>query len=123
MKIKALLLTLSASAMAFAQEAAPAAEQAPSGIMQFLPFILIFAVMWLFFIRPQQKERKQMEAMRSALKKGDKILTAAGIVGTVVAMEEGSSTITIKSADSKLEIEKAAILRVTNTEAAPAESK
>ena len=53
MKIKTLLITLSASAMAFAEEAAP--EQ-PSAIASFLPLILLFVVMWLFFIRPKQKE-------------------------------------------------------------------
>ena len=67
MKLSALLVTLSSIA-AFAEEAAP--EQQPSAIGSFLPLILLFVVMWLFFIRPKNKEMKKMEEMRKALKKG-----------------------------------------------------
>ena len=75
MKLSALLVTLSSIA-AFAQDAAPAANaEQPSAIASFLPLILLFVVMWLFFIRPKQKEMKQMDAMRKALKKGDKVMT------------------------------------------------
>ena len=74
MKLSALLVTLSSIA-AFAQEAAEAAEQQPNSMMSFLPIVLLFVVMWLFFIRPQSKERKKMEEMRKALKKGDKSTT------------------------------------------------
>ena len=101
MKLSALLVTLSSIA-AFAQDAAPAANaEQPSAIASFLPLILLFVVMWLFFIRPKQKEMKQMDAMRKALKKGDKVMTAAGIIGTVTAMEEGSNTITVRTASTK----------------------
>ena len=58
MKLSALLVTLSSIA-AFAQEAAP--EQQPSAIGSFLPLILLFVVMWLFFIRPKNKEMKKMD--------------------------------------------------------------
>ena len=116
MKLSALLVTLS-SIVAFAQEAAPAQPQG-GGIMGFLPIILLFVVMWLFFIRPKNKEMKQMDAMRTALKKGDKVMTAAGIIGTVTAMEEGSSTITVRTASTTLiDFDKSAILRVLNAEA------
>jgi preprotein translocase, YajC subunit len=118
MKLSALLVTLSSIA-AFAQDAAPAANaEQPSAIASFLPLILLFVVMWLFFIRPKQKEMKQMDAMRKALKKGDKVMTAAGIIGTVTAMEEGSSTITVRTASTTLiDFDKSAILRVLNAEA------
>jgi preprotein translocase subunit YajC len=116
MKISALLVTLSAIA-AFAEDAAPAAEQ-PNAIASFLPLILLFVVMWLFFIRPKQKEMKQMDAMRKALKKGDKVMTAAGIIGTITNMEEGSSTVTVRTASTTLiDFDKSAILRVLNAEA------
>ena len=74
MKLSALLVTLSSIA-AFAQEAAP--EQQQGGIMSFLPLILLFVVMWLFFIRPKNKEMKKMEEMRKALKKGDNVIMTA----------------------------------------------
>lgn len=119
MKISALLITL-ASASAFAQEAA--AEQQQGGIASFLPLILLFVVMWLFFIRPKNKEMKQMEAMRKALKKGDKVMTTAGIIGVVTNIDETSTTITIRTGSTTLiDFEKAAVLRVLNAEAKPAE--
>ncbi|MCQ2091465.1 MAG: preprotein translocase subunit YajC [Fibrobacter sp.] len=119
MKLSALLITL-ASVAAFAQEAA--AEQQPSALGGFLPLILMFVVMWFFFIRPQSKERKLQEAMRKALKKGDKVMTTAGIVGVVTNIDETSTTVTIRTGSTTLiDFEKAAVLRVLNAEAKPAE--
>ena len=119
MKIKTLLITLSASAMAFAEEAAP--EQ-PSAIASFLPLILLFVVMWLFFIRPKQKEMKQMDEMRKQLKKGDKVMTAAGIIGTIASMEE--NIITLRTGSTTLiDFEKSAILRIMNAPAADAKTE
>jgi preprotein translocase subunit YajC len=118
MKLSALLVTLSSIA-AFAQEAAP--EQQQGGIMSFLPLILLFVVMWLFFIRPKNKEMKKMEEMRKALKKGDKVITTAGIIGTVTNIDETGTSITVRTASTTLiEFEKSAILRVLNAEAAQA---
>ena len=118
MKLSALLVTISSIA-AFAQEAAP--EQQQGGIMSFLPLILLFVVMWLFFIRPKNKEMKKMEEMRKALKKGDKVITTAGIIGTVTNIDETGTSITVRTASTTLiEFEKSAILRVLNAEAAPA---
>ena len=122
MKLSALLVTLSSIA-AFAQEAAPADQQG-GGIMGFLPIILLFVVMWLFFIRPQSKERKKMEEMRKALKKGDKIITTAGIIGTVTNIEDSTGYVTVRTSSTTLiEFEKGAILRVLNAEAKSAEEK
>ncbi|MBR5413256.1 MAG: preprotein translocase subunit YajC [Fibrobacter sp.] len=122
MKLSALLVTLSSIA-AFAEEAAP--EQQPSAIGSFLPLILLFVVMWLFFIRPKNKEMKKMEEMRKALKKGDKVITTAGIIGTVTNIDETATTITVRTASTTLiDFEKSAILRVLNAEtAAPAKTE
>ena len=118
MKIKTLLITLSAAAMAFAQEAAP--EQQPSAIASFLPLILLFVVMWLFFIRPKQIDMKQMDQMREQLKKGDKVMTTAGIIGTITSMED--NIVTVRTGSTTLiDFEKSAILRIMN--ATPAEAK
>ncbi len=120
MKLSALLITLSSIA-AFAQEAAEQAEQQPSAIGSFLPIILLFVVMWLFFIRPKNKEMKKMEEMRKALKKGDKVITTAGIIGTVTNIDETGTNVTVRTASTTLiEFEKSAILRVLNSETAPA---
>jgi len=54
-----------------------------SGIGQFIPLILIFVIFYFFLIRPQQKKVKEHKAMVESLKRGDKIITTGGIVGTV----------------------------------------
>ena len=54
-----------------------------AGIGQFIPLILIFVIFYFFLIRPQQKKVKEHKAMVQSLKRGDKVVTSGGIVGTV----------------------------------------
>ena len=54
-----------------------------SGFAQFVPLILIFVIFYFFLIRPQQKKVKEHKLMVESLKRGDKIITTGGIVGTV----------------------------------------
>ena len=54
-----------------------------SGFGQFIPLILIFVIFYFFLIRPQQKKVKDHKAMVEALKRGDKVITSGGILGTV----------------------------------------
>ena len=54
-----------------------------SGIGQFIPLILIFVIFYFFLIRPQQKKVKEHKAMVENLKRGDKVVTSAGIIGTI----------------------------------------
>lgn len=79
---------------AFAQEAAATATTAaPMGIegavAQFLPLIAIFVIFYFLLIRPQQKKLKEHQATLAALKKGDKVVTGGGIIGTVTKVGEG----------------------------------
>lgn len=124
MKLSALIVTLSSIA-AFAQEAAEQTEQQP-GLLgsPILMMVLIFGVMWLFFIRPQSKERKKMDEMRKALKKGDKVMTTAGILGTVTNIDETGTTVTVRTGSTTfLDFDKQAILRVINPEVKAEEKK
>jgi preprotein translocase subunit YajC len=50
---------------------------------QFLPLLLIFGVFYFLLIRPQQQRQKEMRAMLAALKRGDRVVTGGGIIGTV----------------------------------------
>ena len=59
-----------------------------SGIAQFIPLILIFVIFYFFLIRPQQKKVKEHKQMVENLKKGDKVITSGGIVGTVERVME-----------------------------------
>ena len=54
-----------------------------AGIGQFIPLILIFVIFYFFLIRPQQKKVKEHKLMVERLKRGDKVITTGGIVGTV----------------------------------------
>jgi preprotein translocase subunit YajC len=77
----------------------------------------IFAIFYLLIIRPQQKQRKAHDELVKALKKGDEIVTAGGVVGEVVAIQSGGvaaldDRITIKSGDSRMIIERGKIVRV-----------
>ena len=67
---------------AFAQAGTAVAQSGSMGLI--LQLVLIFLVFYILLIRPQQKKMKQHEAMVSALKKGDTIITGGGIVAKVV---------------------------------------
>ena len=54
-----------------------------SGFGQFIPLILIFIIFYFFLIRPQQKKVKEHKLMVENLKRGDKVITSGGIVGTI----------------------------------------
>ena len=68
---------------AYAQTAG-AAGGAGSAVASFLPLILIFGIMYMLLIRPQQKKMKDLKAMVEAVRRGDQVLTAGGIIGKVV---------------------------------------
>lgn len=69
---------------AYAQTAA----DGPSLISTMIPFVLIFAIMWLLLIRPQQKKMKEHRAMVEALRRGDQVVTSGGIIGKVAKVRE-----------------------------------
>ena len=72
---------------AYAQAAAGGASPTAS-FAQFIPLILIFAIMYFLMIRPQQKRAKQHREMVAALKKGDHIVTQGGIIGKVATVRD-----------------------------------
>ena len=59
------------------------------GATQFLPLVLIFGVFYFLMIRPQQTRQKEMKAMLGALRRGDRVVTAGGILGTVQRVVDG----------------------------------
>jgi preprotein translocase subunit YajC len=76
-------------------------------IQQFLPFILMFVVIYFFMIRPQQKRAKQEKQFESELKVGDKIITKSGIHGKIAELAD--TTIVIETMAGKLKMERSAI--------------
>ncbi len=59
-------------------------------LSQLLPFILIALIFYLFIIRPQSQQRKQLEEMINNLKVGDKVITKGGIIGKIYKLEENT---------------------------------
>ncbi len=78
-----------------------------SGIAQFIPLILIFVIFYFFLIRPQQKKVKDHKLMVDNLKRGDKVITSGGIVGTVERIIDAEKAEVLISDNVKVEIVKA----------------
>ncbi|MBQ0803423.1 MULTISPECIES: preprotein translocase subunit YajC [unclassified Sulfitobacter] len=72
------------------------------GIQQFVPLILIFAIMYFLLIRPQQKKVKEHQAMVAGLRRGDQVVTQGGLIGKVVKVKD----------DGELEVELAENVKV-----------
>jgi preprotein translocase subunit YajC len=61
-----------------------------SAIAQFVPLILIFAIMYFLLIRPQQKKMKDHQKMVEGLRRGDVVITQGGLIGKVVKVKENN---------------------------------
>ncbi len=90
-------------------------QSQPQGIaggssMFWLMIILMFVIMWMFMIRPQRKQQKELEKFRNELKRGDKVVTAGGIYGTVDEIKDRSVLIKVDG-DVKLRVDKNSIVR------------
>jgi preprotein translocase subunit YajC len=80
----------------------------PSPLIQFLPFIFVFAIFYFLLIAPMRKRQKATQAMIAALKKGDKVVTNGGLYGEVAAVQE--ELVILKLADNvKVRVAKSAI--------------
>jgi preprotein translocase subunit YajC len=106
--------------MYFVAEGTPPAVPAPDGGFDQTLLMIGIAIVFFYFIlwRPESKRRKQMEEKRQALKKGDRVIVAGGIVGEVFKVQ--ADTIILRLADgAKMEVLKGAIQDVqSGTEAA-----
>ena len=84
-------------------------------LLSLVPFVLIFVIFYFLLILPQQKRQKQQKTMMEALKKGDKIVTASGIWGTIANL--GKDTVTLQVADNtKIKIQREHIARIRGDE-------
>ena len=101
-------------------------QAAPGGRNSMLPFLLqmvaIMAIFYFILIRPQQKQRKAHEARVNSLKKGDEVVTAGGVVGRVIRIQEqivdgqpkrlSTDRVTIESGESRLVVERGKITSI-----------
>jgi preprotein translocase subunit YajC len=89
-----------------------AAAGAPSPFSAVIPFVCVGIIFYFLIIRPQNKRQKDLQALVSTLKTGDKVVTNSGIHGIIANVKEGS-VLSLKIADNvKIEIDKAAIASV-----------
>ena len=95
----------------------PAYAQDVSGLLgsatQFAPLVLIFAVFYFLLIRPQQQKQKEMRSMLGMLKRGDKVVTGGGILGTVQRVPMVQDKDGKQVASNEIEVEIAKDIRVT----------
>ncbi len=89
-----------------------------SGIGQFIPLILIFVIFYFFLIRPQQKKVKEHKLMVENLKRGDKVITSGGIVGSIERVIDNDKVEVSISENVKVEVVKSTGIQalVSNTE-------
>jgi len=101
---------------AYAMGPKPQGEGTPQEMfMSFLPFILIFVIFYFLMIRPQQKKAKEMRGMLDSLKKGDKVVTNAGIYGVIESVEE--TTVHLKIAENvRIKLSRNAIAQIRTTD-------
>lgn len=87
-----------------------------SGMTMIIMMVVLFAIMYFFMIRPQNKKQKEIQKFRNALKVGDKVITIGGIYGTVKSIDEAENTITLEVATGvKLVVAKEAINPIATT--------
>lgn len=95
-------------------EAAPPAGTQPNQTGALLQMLVTFglfgAIFYFIILRPQQKRQREQNEMLKSVKAGDKILTSGGLIATVVSLKEKS--LSIRSADSKMEITRSAIAEI-----------
>jgi preprotein translocase subunit YajC len=93
----------------FAQAQSPAPPG--SGLFSILPFVFVIIIVYYMMLRPQMKRQKEQQRLVSALKTGDRVVTASGIHGLISNVKE--TTIVLKVADNvKIEMEKTAVTNV-----------
>ena len=104
---------------AFAQGVA---GDAGGGLASMLPLVLIFVVFYFLLIRPQQKKMKQHKDMLEAIRRGDKVVTGGGIIGTVTKVS-GDDELTVEIAENiKVKVKRSMVAEiVSKTEPADSE--
>jgi len=119
MSLKDLNILLAQGGLTTPQPMVP--DQTGAAIKTVVMFAVLIGIMWVLMIAPQRKKAKEQEAMLRALRSGDRIITASGIVGVVLSIKD--KTVSIRSLDTKLEVLKSAISEVTDRSGEASEAK
>jgi preprotein translocase subunit YajC len=108
--------------LALAPQTPPGTAPNPTAqLMQMLgTFALLGVIFYFLMIRPQQTKAREHAALLKTIKPGDKVLTSGGILGVVISVKEKS--VSVRSADTKLEILKSAVSEIIEKSASASES-
>ena len=90
-------------------------------MMQFLPLILMFVIFWFLLIRPQQKRAKAHREMLAALKRGDRVVTASGLLGRILEIDD--EQVLLECGESKLRMTRGAVGALLSDKADKADDK
>ena len=104
---------------AYAQTAGAAESGGAAGFLSLAPLLLVFVVFYFLMIRPQQQRMKKLQASIEAVKKGDQVVTAGGIVGRVTKVEDGYVEVEI-AANTRVRVVKSTLTEIVNPLAKPA---
>ncbi|MBX3734893.1 MAG: preprotein translocase subunit YajC [Verrucomicrobiae bacterium] len=85
-------------------------EQKRAMLMQLGMIVFMVVIFWVLLIRPQQKKAREQAALLKTLKTGDKVVTTSGILGVITSVRDDA--ITLRSADTKLEVQKGAVSQI-----------
>lgn len=89
------------------------------GLTAFLPFILMFAILYFLIIRPQRKKQRDHQTMLGNLKINDVVVTNGGIIGKIVNIKKDKNTVVIRvdeTAKTKIEFQKSAVVGILSEE-------
>ena len=83
-----------------------------NSLLGFLPFVIIFFIFWVMIIVPQRRQAKAHAELVAALQKGDQVVTAGGIIGTVTMVRDDQ--VEVRSGSSTLLVERSRVTRKLN---------
>src|SRR5262249_24113029 len=107
-----MITNINAFCVLMAQQQPMVENQTGQMIKSFGMMAVIMVVFWFLMIQPQRKKAKELEDLLKTLKAGDKVVTNSGILAVVVSIKDKS--VTLRSAETKLEILKSAVVEVTD---------
>jgi preprotein translocase subunit YajC len=94
-----------------------AAPTGSSGLLGFLPIILIFAIFYFLMFLPMQRQRKNQQKMLASLENGNAVVTTGGIIGTIVAIESDDTLVLrVKPDNIKIQVSRSAVSGLVSTE-------
>ena len=86
----------------------------PGFLISMIPILLMFAIIYLLLIRPQQKRQREHQTMLDALQNGDKVVTQGGIIGVVTGLK--ADVVTVRIADDvRIDLQRSAISRLISS--------